>query len=214
MAQGVELIVFPELSLTGYEPSLAQQLAVQADDPRLDIFQTRSNAGRIAIGVGAPTRHAWGVCISTVLFQPGQPRQVLSKKHLHPDELPFFAPGQGALGILCIRPRVALAICYELSVPEHAEEAHRNGATVYLASVAKSESGMENARARLAELAAHYSMTVLMANCIGPCDDFVAAGNSCIANNKGEWIGQLDHSAEGLLIVDLPGHAVSSHPGR
>jgi predicted amidohydrolase len=32
---GVSVLVFGELSLTGYEPELAAQLAITADDPRL-----------------------------------------------------------------------------------------------------------------------------------------------------------------------------------
>lgn len=33
--QGVQLLVFPELSLTGYELDAAAQLAIKLDDPRL-----------------------------------------------------------------------------------------------------------------------------------------------------------------------------------
>ena len=39
IANNVDLIVFPELSLTGYEPNLAKQLATDQNDHRLDIFQ-------------------------------------------------------------------------------------------------------------------------------------------------------------------------------
>ena len=38
VANKVDLIVFPELSLTGYEPSLAKQLATDQNDHRLDVF--------------------------------------------------------------------------------------------------------------------------------------------------------------------------------
>ena len=55
VAKGAEIIVFPELSITGYEPKLAQQLAMHADDRRLDVFQTRSDDQRITSAVGAPT---------------------------------------------------------------------------------------------------------------------------------------------------------------
>ena len=85
------LIIFPELSLTGYEPTLAQALAIQPDDPRLDRFQTMANAGKIIIGVGAPTQHQPRPCISLILFRPQQPRNLYTKQYFHEDEEPFFS---------------------------------------------------------------------------------------------------------------------------
>jgi len=52
---GAEMIMFPELSLTGYEPTLARDLAMDEADTRLDDFQALSDANGITIGVGAPT---------------------------------------------------------------------------------------------------------------------------------------------------------------
>lgn len=38
-SQGANLVLFPELSLTGYEPRLAEVLAVHPSDGRFDEFQ-------------------------------------------------------------------------------------------------------------------------------------------------------------------------------
>jgi predicted amidohydrolase len=57
VAHHADIIIFPELSLTGYEPTLAQALVIQQDDRRLDIFQTLADVGQIVIGVGAPTQN-------------------------------------------------------------------------------------------------------------------------------------------------------------
>jgi predicted amidohydrolase len=51
-----DLVVFPELSLTGYEPDLAESLATNQDDTRLDEMQSLSDKNRITIGIGVPTR--------------------------------------------------------------------------------------------------------------------------------------------------------------
>lgn len=48
-------IFFPELSLTGYEPELSKNLAVDINDNRFDEFQELSDLKSIAIGVGVPT---------------------------------------------------------------------------------------------------------------------------------------------------------------
>jgi predicted amidohydrolase len=208
VAQGADVIVFPELSLTGYEPALAKALATSPFDARLDRFQTISNTNAITIGVGLPTSHHEGVRISMIVFRPGQPRQVYSKKYLHPDEEPFFVKREvsGWKGNL---NTIALAICYELSVPEHAEEAFTRGTEIYLASVAKVRKGVNEALVRLAEIAKTYSMTVLMANSVGSADGGICKGTSSIWNSNGVLLGQLNTTDEGFLIIDTATQAVT-----
>ena len=197
-----DTIIFPELSLTGYEPALAGTLAINPDDSRLDELFKLSETRRITIGVGVPTRHVAGICISLIIFQPGKPRQLYSKRYLHADEEPFFVSGPDAAGLIGERNELALAICYEISVPEHAKQAFNNGAKTYVASVAKFANGADKALTRLSGIARDYSMTVLMANSIGPADNGICAGRSSIWNDKGILLGQLDDSHEGILIID------------
>lgn len=202
LAHGAGLIFFPELSLTGYEPALAQELATTPDDPRLDLFQNISDTRQITIGLGLPTRHPAGICISMVLFQPDQARQTYSKKYIHADEAPFFISGQNFTGIKSDQANIALAICYELSIPDHAENAFQSGANIYVASVAKFVNGVDKAMRRLSEIARNYAMTVFMSNCIGPADGAKCAGGSAIWNSEGVLIGQLNDTNEGILIFD------------
>jgi len=202
VSNGADTIIFPELSITGYEPELAKELATNPNHSRFDDFQRISDTRQVTIGVGVPTKSDTGICISMVLFQPHKARQIYSKKYLHSDEESFFASGQSSIGLLDDEINIALAICYELSVPEHAENASKSGARVYIASVAKSASGVEKAVERLSEIANRYSMTVLMSNCVGHCDNFESAGQSSVWNDEGLLLGQLNDSDEGLLIFD------------
>ena len=50
-----DAIFFPELSLTGYEPELAEKLATDLQDTCLNVFQKISDDCAIIIGVGLPT---------------------------------------------------------------------------------------------------------------------------------------------------------------
>jgi predicted amidohydrolase len=95
-----------------------------------------------------------------------------------------------------------LAVCYELSIPEHAENAYKSDAKIYIASVAKTAEGVEKASNNLSAIAGKYSMTVLMCNCVGNCDNFYSAGTSSIWNDKGMLVGQLNDSNEGILMID------------
>lgn len=88
-----DAIFFPELSLTGYEPELAKELATNQDDKIFDDFQEISNDNNITIGLGMPTKANSGIQISISIFQPNTPRQTYSKQQLHADESPYFVSG-------------------------------------------------------------------------------------------------------------------------
>ena len=171
------------------------------DDSRLDIFEKISDNKHITIGVGMPLKTNAGITISMIIFQPGKPREIYSKQHLHSDELPYFINGQRQV-VLTGSKKISLAICYELSVPEHSENAFKSGAEIYIASVAKTVDGVEKAVKTLSAIANRYSMTVLMSNCIGLCDGVECGGKTSIWNNKGLLLAQLNGTNEGILIID------------
>lgn len=197
-----DLIIFPELSLTGYEPTMAEELAMDFQDSRLNIFQEISNSRQITIGVGTPIRVSGGVAIGLVLFKRDTPRKVYFKRYLHQDEEPFFVSSQGFAGVISGDPPISLAICYEISVPEHAERAFKSGAEIYMASVVKFTQGLDRALDRLSTIASHYSMVVLMVNAVGQADGFQCAGRSSVWDKQGHLVKQLNDSDEGLLILN------------
>lgn len=197
-----DTIIFSELSITGYEPELAEELATTPNDSRFDDFQAISDAHQVTIGIGVPTKDKAGICISMILFHPYAERQVYSKKYLHSDEEPCFSSGRNFMDVIHTKTNIALAICYELSVPEHAEKAFKLGANIYVASVAKSINGVVTAVQRLSEIAQTYSMTVLMSNSIGLSDGMECGGKTSIWNSQGTLLGQLDDTHEGILLID------------
>jgi predicted amidohydrolase len=195
-------IFFPELSLTGYEPELAKELATNQNDIRLDVFQEISTKENIIIGLGAPTVNESQIRISMIIFEPNRPRRTYSKQLLHADEFPYFKNGSVQLVIetndMCIAP----AICYESLQSVHAENACKLGADVYLASVAKSANGIDKAFVHYPGIAKKYVIPVLMSNCLGFCDNFLSVGNSAVWTKDGNLAGQLDERSEGILIFD------------
>lgn len=200
---GADVVVFPELSLTGYEPSLASRLAMSSHDKRIEPIQERSDTTEITIAVGLPLIVQDGICISLVFFQPGQERVVYHKKYLHKDELPFFVANDHPATMRIGNVTVAPSICYELSVPEHAERAYELGAEIYLSSVSKSAQGVASAHERLAAISKTYSMPVMLCNNVGPSDDFVGAGRSAVWDRNGTKVAELESSVEGLVVFDL-----------
>jgi len=197
-----EAIFFPELSLTGYEPELAKKLATNQNDNRLDIFQQICDNNQIIIGPGLPTASESHIRISMIIFEPNKPRQTYSKQQLHSDEFPYFENGVGQVIIKTKDKNIAPAICYESLQPTHSENAFKLGADVYLASVAKPANGVEKAFEHFSAVAKQYAMPVLMANCVGFCDNFLSVGNSAVWTKEGKLVGQLDDKTEGILIFD------------
>ncbi|MEM1280875.1 MAG: carbon-nitrogen hydrolase family protein [Cyanobacteria bacterium P01_H01_bin.152] len=208
-ANDADAIIFPELSLTGYEPTLARDLATHLNDSRLDELQTLSNTHQLTIGAGLPTQSDRGRCISLVLFQPHQARRTYSKKYLHPDEEAFFISGPNFPVLTINEIPVGLAICYELSIPEHAAAAYEHGAQLYVASVAKTLDGVNRASQRLAAIAREYAIPVLMANCVGPADNVESAGGSAVWNHEGQQLDQLNSTQEGLIVYDMSTGAIT-----
>ena len=203
VAYQADLIIFPELSLTGYEPTLANALATNQADGKFDIFQNISNKHALTIGVGVQTKSDADVFISLILFQPYKKRQTYSKKYLHIDEKAYFKSGQNFPILKLSAFNIALAICFEISVPAHVETAVKNGVDIYIASVAKSESGVEQAAARLSDIAKKHAIPVMLSNCVGQSDDFVSAGKSSVWNHNGMLLAQLDDVHEGIIIYDV-----------
>lgn len=201
-SNGADIVIFPELSITGYEPELAKELATDQEDSRFDDFQEIADARQMTIGVGVPTKNNESICISMVIFQPHKSRQTYSKKYIHPDEEEFFITGQSSTGLIGDKTNIALAICYELSVPTHSEDAFKSGAEIYIASVAKTDDGVRKAINSLSDIANKYSMTVLMSNCIGQCGGYECAGKSSVWNRQGLLVGQLNDTDEGIIIID------------
>jgi predicted amidohydrolase len=84
-------VLFPELSLTGYEHALDGELAISLDNDRFGIFQKLADRRRMKLGVGIALRQEAKVCIGAVLFSPGQPRRFYAKHCIQTRKL-FLRP--------------------------------------------------------------------------------------------------------------------------
>ncbi|HAP62556.1 MAG TPA: carbon-nitrogen hydrolase family protein [Cytophagales bacterium] len=198
---GAELVVFPELSLTNYEPELAEPLACGLDDSRFHPFQQLADAHRVVICVGMPIRTQWGIIIGMIIFQPHVARVLYMKGLLHEDELPYFVAGVAQPSVTLGGQKIAFGICYEALQREHFVTAAQ-GADLYIASVAKDLGGTEKAHAQFPSVAQEFSIPVLMSNCVGHCDNFWSKGKSAVWNRQGQLAAQLKEAQPGLLIYD------------
>lgn len=199
---GVQLLVFPELSLTGYEPDLAAALAVS---PEASLLQPLRDAARecgLTAVVGMPIRLApeAGVLIGALVLAADGSLALYSKQHLHPGEERVFTQGSGGDTLQFGDDRVALAVCADFSHASHARAAAHSGAGLYAAGVLVGEGGYAADSALLKGYALEHRMLVLMANHGGPTGGWVSAGRSAIWGADAEVIAAASGAGDQLVI--------------
>ena len=116
-AAGARLVVFPELSLTGYELDAE---AVSPDDERLgEIVAACRETESVAL-VGAPVRSDNGRRHIGMLRVSADGAEVAYRKsYLGGDEPARFAPGDGPVAIDVDGWRIGLGICKDTGVEQH-----------------------------------------------------------------------------------------------
>lgn len=200
--ENVDMIIFPELSITGYEPELAAKLSIDYEDQVLDVFQKMADDHTMSIVTGMPTKSGDRLFISSIIFEPGKKRGVYSKRHLFPTEINIFSSGESFCQLELLQNKISLAICYDLSDPAHSQEAYHTGSTIYTASVLNSVNGIDDDIIKLSSITEKFHMHVLMANFVGESGGYKCAGKSSIWSKTGSLLGQLNGEDEGILILD------------
>lgn len=208
--ENADLVVFPELSLSNYEPILAKKLACDPLNPLFNSLQKLADQSGINIGAGMPIKRAEGTVIAMLLFQANAARHVHEKQILHADELPYFCPGKSPTYLQIKGYKVAFGICFEAVQEEHFLNALHNGAQVYVASVAKEKTGMVQAAQYFQKTAKKHATPILVSNGIGKCHQFTSSGSSAVWDEKGNQLNMLSDEQEGLLTYDLKTGEINS----
>jgi predicted amidohydrolase len=198
-----QLIVFPELSISGYEREDAQKLAFKKDDSRLDHLRKLAVENNIIIVAGAPIQIENEMFIGEFIISPDNSVSIYTKQFLHEGEDEFFESSFDYNPIITIEnKKISFAICADIDNPLHAENASERETDIYIASIFFSPNGIPNAYRDLQSYAQKHKMNVLMANFSGESWGYPSAGQSAFWNNKGELVGQLNDSDSGLLLVE------------
>ncbi|MCP3752635.1 carbon-nitrogen hydrolase family protein [Pseudomonas sp. SBB6] len=205
--QGVQFLLFPELSLTGYELDAAPDLALGSDDPRLDPLRELARKQAMYSVVGAPVRvpGSGQVLLAALIFRPDGSVGLYSKQHLHPGEDLVFSPGSGGDLLPLGGQRLALAICADAMQPGHPAHAARLGADVYAAGMLISHRGIVAESQQMAGYAVEHQMMVMLANHGGETGGWQAAGQSAIWARDGALICKADGAGECLVVARQDG---------
>lgn len=201
--KAVDLLVFPELSLTSYAPSIAVNLEPSVEEGIRKLQTAVDKTGLTVIAGGVSPSHGCGIelCISSFLLQGGKKVSSYQKICLSQEEQDYFAAGKTPLAFELEGKRVALGICYEGSLKEHFELYSQENIDLYLVSACKDDDALQRAQKNMLEVAKRHEIHCALVNAIGPVQGFNACGSS-FHINPDQSIESLEEK-EGLLVLEM-----------
>jgi predicted amidohydrolase len=182
-ATDARVVVFPELSLTGYELDAP---AMTVDDPRLEsIVAACAEMGAVAL-VGAPlvgVDGAEGPFIAMFAIDGDGVTVAYRKIWLGSTETERFMPGREPAVIEVDGWRLGLAICKDTGIPQHAADTAAQGIDAYVAGSVKTvaEGALQDVRAQ--RVATRHGIWVVVASGAGP----LGGGYDPAAGRSGIW---------------------------
>lgn len=208
---GVQLLVFPELSLTGYEPTLVAGLVLDAQDAALAPLRDAARATGMALVVGAPVAPVVAgdkPAIGALVFGGDGSAALYRKRYLHPGEEEFASAGSEDVYLRTLAGQpTALAVCADTTHPAHALAARNGGAALYACGSVISEGGYARDSSQLQGYAADLGLAVLMANHGAPTGGYVCAGRSAFWAPGGEAVVAAPGAGACLVIASRQGLA-------
>ncbi|MFJ5093461.1 carbon-nitrogen hydrolase family protein [Streptomyces sp. NPDC088557] len=206
-AEGARVVVFAELCLTGYEPSLIRDspaLVLTEDDPRLEPVRDACRAVSAAAVVNGPVRTDTGrpAVTSLVIGPDGSLLARYDKRHLYGIEREMFAPGAADGRFTLDGLRFATATCYDNRFPELAERAAADGCAAYLASsvLAADNDSFETVypvRAR------DFGLYVVLGNVLGANEDGTGCGRAGAWGPDGARLADAGGTERGFVLAEI-----------
>lgn len=189
--QGANLIVFPELALTGYPPEdllLRPSLAVRVTQA----LQQLQTVEGIVMVVGYPEQQAGQCFNAAAIIANGKICGTYHKQHLPNygvfDEQRYFKAGHRPVLFDFAGQRIGLLICEDLWDEQPIAQLKQNGATLVLVlNASPFELGKHQQRRALVQHRAHaQQLPIAYVNLLGGQDDLVFDGGSLAANADGQ----------------------------
>ncbi|WP_236121935.1 carbon-nitrogen hydrolase family protein [Cellulomonas palmilytica] len=201
-ASGARLVVFPEMSLTGYD--LDAPAVDLADDALAPLVAACHETGAVAL-VGAPVAEGERESIAMLRFDADGVRVVYRKVWLHGSESQRFTPGPGAATTDVDGWRVGLAICRDTGQSRHTAQVARLGVDLVAAGVVDLPEDLEECRARAFVIARTTGAPVAVASFAGPTGGGFdeTAGCSSVHDARGELVTETGPTPGTLTTATL-----------
>ncbi len=209
-----DLIIFPELTLTGYPPEdllLHQEMRSQIADA---LNRLREEVGDTLVAVGHPEYHDGLPYNACSIIGDGQTRVTYRKRVLPNygvfDEKRYFAEGTEPVLFEAGGLPIGLSICEDAWVPEPIAEAAAAGARLIINLNASPYCMGKRAEREqvLAARAQENGVSIIYLNLVGGQDELVFDGHSFAVAKDGAVVDRLPGFEEDFVIL-----RVSARPG-
>jgi predicted amidohydrolase len=178
---GARVVVFPELSITGYELDAER---IDADDPRLAPLVAACAETATLAFLGAPAAGSEGRSHIAMLAADGSGVSVAYRKMwLGGAEPERFDPGEAPAVLEVDGWRLGLAICKDTGVPEHAAATAALGIDAYVAGMLESADDAHLLDERARRVAGEHGVPVVIASFAGS----TGGGFNSAAGRSGVW---------------------------
>lgn len=204
-AAGARLVVFPEMSLTGYELDADP---IEAEDPRLNpIADACAQADAVAL-MGAPVRDGRDSHIAMIRVDARSRDVVYLKQMLGGNEPRHFSSGPRPVAIDVDGWRVGLGICKDTGSPLHIAGTARLGIDLYVAGLVHRPEEFAEQDARGFLIARTCGTHVAFASFAGPTGDVFTetVGTSTIFSPDGTPLARASDQPGDLVsaVLELP----------
>ena len=213
---GSELIVFPEMTDTGYLMSVIQKHAGHWKSGFVPGLQKIASELPIAIVSGVSERDESSIYNSQVLVDAkGDIVAKYRKTHLYAvapvEEQTCFAPGDAFASFALGELQFGFSICYDLRFPElYRKLATEQNVGAFLISSAWPFPRDEHFRVLAQARAIENQSYVIASNRVGKDDDLWFCGSSAIIDPRGVVIAAASADREELIQADLSQELVRS----
>ena len=207
--EGVELIVFPEASDTGYSMPVIRESAKAWTEGAVPALQAAARDFSITIVAGVSEREGDTVYNSQVFINPqGEIVASYRKTHLFVlapnDESSCYTPGKKFVSVAAAGFNFGLSICYDLRFPEVSRAlALQHGADVLLISSAWPLPRVEHLRALAVARAIENQSYLVLANRTGVDAGVTCCGTSAIIDPSGLILAAASGDQEELISADI-----------
>jgi NAD+ synthase (glutamine-hydrolysing) len=209
-AAGCDLVVFPELSITGYPPEdlVLKPRFVSANREVLDKVASRTSRCAAVVGFVDAGRDLYN---AAALCSAGEVRGVYRKRLLPNyavfDEQRYFSPGDDPLALYEVAGvRVGIAICEDVWSPEGPIAAQSAGGAelIVIPNGSPYFEGRQHERERMvATRAEDAHCPIVYVNQVGGQDELIFDGASFVVDGDGELVARLPQFRAELQTVDL-----------
>jgi predicted amidohydrolase len=213
---GAELILFPEMTDTGYSMPVIQKHASHWKSGFVTSLQEIANQLSIAIVSGVSERDGSAIYNSQVLVDAqGDIVAKYRKTHLYSvapvEEQTCFAPGDTFASVELGNLRFGFSICYDLRFPEiYRKLAIDQNVGAFLVSSAWPFPRDEHFRVLVQARAIENQSYAIVSNRVGKDDDLWFCGNSAIIDPRGVVIAAASSDREELIHADVSEELVQS----